>query len=106
MVAGVDAAAGANGSGGGFGALVARVGGALLQGLAGGPVGAVASVASAVSGAPAGDPFKLLQLQKEQSLEYLSLQNEMQRESREYSALSNLIKVRHESARAAISNLR
>lgn len=36
----------------------------------------------------------------------LQLQMQMQDESREYNALSNIIKVRHESAKAAISNLR
>jgi hypothetical protein len=37
---------------------------------------------------------------------YLKMQNEMQRESREFNAISNLIKVRHDSAKSAINNLR
>ena len=37
---------------------------------------------------------------------YLKMQNEMQRESREYNAVSNIIKVRHDSAKAAINNIR
>jgi hypothetical protein len=37
---------------------------------------------------------------------YLQLQSEMQAESRQYNAVSNVIKVRHESARAAINNIR
>jgi hypothetical protein len=37
---------------------------------------------------------------------YLHLQNEMQAESREYNAVSNIIKVRHDSAKAAINNIR
>ena len=37
---------------------------------------------------------------------YLQLQSEMQAESRQYNAVSNIIKVRHESARAAINNIR
>jgi hypothetical protein len=37
---------------------------------------------------------------------YMKLQNEMQRESREYNAVSNIIKVRHDSAKAAINNIR
>jgi hypothetical protein len=37
---------------------------------------------------------------------YLHLQNEMQQESREYNAVSNIIKVRHDSAKAAINNIR
>ena len=37
---------------------------------------------------------------------YLQLQTEMQAESRQYNAVSNVIKVRHESARTAINNIR
>jgi hypothetical protein len=37
---------------------------------------------------------------------YMKLQNEMQRESREFNAVSNIIKVRHDSAKAAINNIR
>jgi hypothetical protein len=39
------------------------------------------------------------------NLQYLQLQEQMQRESREYQALSNVMKVKHDSARAAISNI-
>jgi len=38
-------------------------------------------------------------------LQYLQLQEQMQRESREYQALSNVMKVKHDSARAAIANI-
>ncbi|MBK7858237.1 MAG: hypothetical protein IPJ65_06365 [Archangiaceae bacterium] len=37
---------------------------------------------------------------------YMRMQNEMQRESREFNAISNIIKVRHDSAKAAINNIR
>ncbi|MBL8953419.1 MAG: hypothetical protein JNK82_21775 [Myxococcaceae bacterium] len=37
---------------------------------------------------------------------YMKMQNEMQRESREFNAVSNIIKVRHDSAKAAINNIR
>ena len=37
---------------------------------------------------------------------YLQLQNEMQQESRQFNAISNVIKVRHDSAKAAINNVR
>jgi hypothetical protein len=37
---------------------------------------------------------------------YLQLQMDMQRESREFNAVSNIIKVRHDSAKAAINNIR
>ncbi len=38
--------------------------------------------------------------------QYLQLQMDMQRESREFNAISNIIKVRHDSAKAAINNIR
>lgn len=37
---------------------------------------------------------------------YLQMQSEMQKESREFNAISNIIKVRHDSAKAAINNIR
>lgn len=37
---------------------------------------------------------------------YMTLQNEVQQESRAYNTLSNVIKVRHDSAKAAINNIR
>ena len=40
------------------------------------------------------------------SLAYLKLQDEMQRESREHTTVSNVMKVRHDSAKAAINNIR
>ncbi|MBX5481621.1 MAG: hypothetical protein IRZ16_07245 [Myxococcaceae bacterium] len=60
-----------------------------------------------------GDDWDLLEAQKLMrsedrrfNLEYLSLQNAMQKESREFNAVSNIMKVRHDSAKAAINNIR
>jgi hypothetical protein len=39
------------------------------------------------------------------NLQYLQLQESMQRESREFTALTNVMKVKHDSAKAAISNI-
>ena len=39
------------------------------------------------------------------NLQYLQLQENMQRESREFQALSNVMKVKHDSAQAAINNI-
>ena len=39
------------------------------------------------------------------NLQYLQLQESMQRESREFTALSNVLKVKHDSARSAIQNI-
>jgi hypothetical protein len=60
-----------------------------------------------------GDAWDMLEAQKLMAAEgqkfnvaYLQLQNEMQRESREHNAVSNIMKVRHDSAKAAINNIR
>ncbi|HET7752925.1 MAG TPA: hypothetical protein VFK85_03365 [Anaeromyxobacteraceae bacterium] len=39
------------------------------------------------------------------NVQYLQLQENMQRESREFTALSNVMKVRHDTSKAAISNI-
>ncbi|WP_242340348.1 MULTISPECIES: hypothetical protein [Anaeromyxobacter] len=39
------------------------------------------------------------------NLQYLQLQENMQRESREFAALSNVMKVKHDSAKSAINNI-
>ncbi len=60
-----------------------------------------------------GDAWDLLEAQRALSADgqkfnmaYLQLQNEMQKESREHNAISNIMKVRHDSAKAAINNIR
>ncbi|RKG83895.1 hypothetical protein [Corallococcus terminator] len=73
------------------------------------------SAAGTTAGTPTGqgDAWDMLEAQKLMSAEgqkfnmaYLSLQNEMQKESREHNAISNIMKVRHDSAKAAINNIR
>jgi hypothetical protein len=73
----------------------------------GGGSGAAGAVAAGASG-----PDDVLgatrQLQQEAqtfNLQYLQLQESMQRESREFTALSNVMKVKHDSAKAAIQNI-
>ena len=39
------------------------------------------------------------------NLQYLQLQEAMQRESREFTSLTNVMKVKHDSAKAAINNI-
>ena len=60
-----------------------------------------------------GDAWDLMEAQRLMNAEgqkfnvaYLTLQNEMQKESREHNAISNIMKVRHDSAKAAINNIR
>jgi hypothetical protein len=70
-------------------------------------VNAIAGATTATTVATGkGDSWDLLRAQDSQSREYLALQNEMQRESREFNAVSNILKVRHDSAKAAINNIR
>ncbi len=76
--------------------------------------GSGASGSGATSGASGqGDAWDLLEAQRLMAAEgqkfnvaYLQMQNEMQRESREHNAISNIMKVRHDSAKAAINNIR
>lgn len=49
---------------------------------------------------------ELMQQNQQWTAQYLALQNEMQRESREFTAVSNILKVRHESSKTAINNIR
>lgn len=83
--------------------------------LAGGSGSVSTSAASAAAGTAtgSGDAWDLLEAQRALSVEgqkfnmaYLQLQNEMQKESREHNAVSNIMKVRHDSAKAAINNIR
>lgn len=69
--------------------------------------------AGAAGASGKGEQWDLLEAQKVMQAEgqafnaaYLQLQNEMQRESREHNAVSNIMKVRHDSAKAAINNIR
>jgi hypothetical protein len=83
--------------------------------------GATSAAGSATSGAPGGTATgtaaaagegdlvaatRELQQQSQQfNLQYLQLQESMQRESREFTALSNVMKVKHDTARASINNI-
>jgi hypothetical protein len=75
------------------------------------PLPAAGGSAGAASGQ--GEQWDLLEAQKALNAEgqrfsatYLQLQNEMQKESRQFTAVSNIMKVRHDSAKAAINNIR
>lgn len=111
LVGAVRGGAGVHGAPGGL----AGVGGAATApgvgpaaALAEGGAGA-GGVTGAVGAATQGDLLEATRaLQQEaqaMNLQYLQLQEAMQRESREYQALSNVMKVKHDSARAAIANI-
>ncbi|ACG71983.1 conserved hypothetical protein [Anaeromyxobacter sp. K] len=78
----------------------------------GSPLGG-SPLAGGLTGSPGGgaggdvlDATRALQREAQTfNLQYLQLQEHMQRESREFTAVSNVMKVRHDSARAAIQNI-
>lgn len=79
----------------------------------GGSVGTGSSASATLGATGQGDQWDLLAAQKEMQAEgakmnlaYMNLQNEMQAESRAHNAISNIMKVRHDSAKAAINNIR
>jgi hypothetical protein len=82
---------------------------AAIRGAAAPATGAApGSGAAAGSSAPDDVLGATRQLQEEArtfNLQYLQLQENMQRESREFTALSNVMKVKHDSAKAAIQNI-
>jgi hypothetical protein len=71
--------------------------------------GASPSTGSGAASATGGDAFeaaRLLQAEGQNfNLRYLELQERLQRETREFTAVSNVMKVRHDAARAAIQNV-
>jgi hypothetical protein len=73
------------------------------------PASAGASPLGAGPGAGGADTFeavRTLQLEGQSfNLRYLELQERLQRETREFTAVSNVMKVRHDAARAAIQNV-
>jgi hypothetical protein len=84
----------------------------VAQGVAAGSrtsAGGAPAASAGPSSAPGGDAFeaaRLLQAEGQSfNLRYLELQERLQRESREFTAMSNVMKVRHDAARAAIQNV-
>jgi hypothetical protein len=49
---------------------------------------------------------QLMQEGAQLNMQYLQLQHDMQQESQQYNTVSNVMKVRHDSAKAAINNIR
>jgi hypothetical protein len=65
------------------------------------------SLTAGVTGS--GDAFEATRILQQEgqsfNLRYLELQERLQRETREFTAISNVMKVRHDAARAAIQNV-
>jgi len=89
---------------------VARVAGTVIPGA--GLVSVALSGLSRLIGGPGhggtslGDAASLVSQDHSFNLQFLRLQEQMQRESRVYTALSNIMRVRHEAAKNAIDNIR
>jgi hypothetical protein len=84
-------------------------GGALSIGIAGSnPIASTGSAQTAggLTGNESVDPNGTLEEMKRVSADYMQLQLAMQQENREYSAMTNVLKVRHDSAKSAINNIR
>ncbi|MEO8901470.1 MAG: hypothetical protein ABI488_07100 [Polyangiaceae bacterium] len=74
-----------------------------------GPTGtATSGVAGVTSGSSGGDPSiqAVMSQDADQNLYYLKLQEQMSAESRSYSAISNVLKARHDTMKNAIGNIR
>ncbi|RMG21746.1 MAG: hypothetical protein D6729_00060 [Deltaproteobacteria bacterium] len=75
-----------------------------LSRLLGGGAEATATPAGTDAGLDAADA--LIEQSRSLNLRYLMLQERMQRETRTYTAISNIMKVRHEAAKNTLANLR
>jgi hypothetical protein len=58
------------------------------------------------AGAGQSDMERVMHESQAFNLYYLEIQEEMSRENRRFSALSNVMKARHETAKSAIGNIR
>lgn len=89
--------------------VVGSLGGTGVGGAAGGSIGSASGPAS-VGGVAQGDMMgrmeKMQEMNQSFNMQYLSLQQNIQNESRRFSLLSNIIKTRHDTAKNSIGNLR
>ena len=106
--------------GGGFRSAMSRAAGGAASGVGraadvvpgGKAIGAAARLLGGSSdgmpGAQDDQMDKMFEMQKQSqmfNLQYLELQNEIQADNRQFSTLSNLMKVRHDTAKSAINNM-
>jgi hypothetical protein len=79
-----------------------------IQSVGGGAtgVGQAASAGVNVAQANTGDFNSQLATMRAEADKSMMMQMQMQNESREYNTISNVLKVRHDSAKAAINNIR
>lgn len=73
----------------------------------GGAGSAISAAGTSGSGSSEIDAMRRLQQEGQQfNMQYLMLQQEAQQSNRRFSVVSNILKARHDTARAAINNLR
>jgi hypothetical protein len=80
-----------------------------VRGLAQSAAASARGAAPSAASPGAADGFETMRLLQQEgqsfNLRYLELQERLQRETREFTAVSNVMKVRHDAARAAIQNV-
>jgi hypothetical protein len=69
-----------------------------------GPIGG--STSGALGAATSGDMTGMVNEMRAEANRSMAMQMAMQQESREYNTITNVLKVRHDSAKAAINNIR
>jgi hypothetical protein len=73
-------------------------------------VGALSAATQRSPGKSQDELFKaILEMQKMQesfNIQFLALQNDMQKENRQYTMVSNIMKTKHDTSKAAIRNIR
>lgn len=90
---------------------VAQVAAGAVRGAPAATTSLTASLAAGgtAGGTGSGDAFEATRILQQEgqsfNLRYLELQERLQRETREFTAVSNVMKVRHDAARAAIQNV-
>lgn len=68
--------------------------------------GSVGGSGGATNAAVSGDMTSMMSEMRAEANRSMAMQMAMQQESREYNTISNVLKVRHDSAKAAINNIR
>jgi hypothetical protein len=87
------------------------LGGAAAPGLLGGTGGGRGPAALAAAGAATGDPAManveaMMQDGQLSNLQLLALQQQVQQENQQFSTVSNVLRAKHDTAKAAVSNIR
>jgi hypothetical protein len=82
---------------------VPPAGGSTLSG------GGAAGLAAVTPGSPISEMASMQAMQRESqafNLQLINLQEDIQKESRQFSTVSNVMRAKHDTAKAAISNIR